>query len=136
MNDPANPSVHAMSLLVGEIKGEVRGLTQSIDSLNRVWGEREQVAVEGRRIVHEKVDKLSAEVRDKIEGIRHDLMRVNADMDNMSVEIKTVIKPAVETFKTERSEHIGASKIGKVLYGLALTIGGGGTAEIFHRLWK
>lgn len=127
-NDPImNDSVHQMSLLVGQLDGRLESLTASVENLNTTWGERERTAVEGRRILH-----------DKVEAMRHDMMKVGADVENLAREVTTVIKPAVETFKTERDQHQGAARLGKRLWlgavGLS-SLFGGGVAELFHR-WR
>ena len=124
-NDPAmNDSVHQMSLLVGELKGELRAVKDVVENLNRTWGERERIAVDGRRAVHEKVDAMSK-----------DLNRFGADMENLSREVITVIKPAVETMKTEREQREGASKLGKGMWIGLSGIFGGGIAEVLHHFF-
>jgi hypothetical protein len=128
-NDPAmtDPSVHHMSLLVGEIKGQLQAVISSMESLNRTWGEREQAATEGRRILHEKVELM-----------RHDVVRMEASVENVSRDV-SVIKPAIEKFRTAKDQQDGAQKLGKRLWivfiGLA-GIAGGGIAEIFHAWWR
>lgn len=121
-----NDSVHQMSLLVGEIRGEVKGLKDSIDSLNHMWGERERDAVAGRRLVHEKVD-----------GMRADLSTLQADFHNVSNEVFS-IKPQVETWKTERHERAGARRLGNRMWSAMIALAGlagGGFAEVLHA-WR
>jgi len=116
-------SVHQMSLLVGEIKGQVSSLRDSIDNLNLVWGQREQSASEGRRILH-----------DKLETVQNDVARMEASVENATREI-SIIKPAIESFKTARDRQDGAMRLGKRLWlafiGIA-GLAGGAIAELVH----
>lgn len=119
-------AVHQMSMLVGQLKEAVEGVKMRLDSFDRLGAERENAAVAGRRVLHEKMDSLS-----------HDFVRTEAVVENLSREVATVIKPAVETFQAERNEGVGAARLGKKLWlgGLALASAiGGGVSEVFHRL--
>ena len=116
-----NDSVHQMSLLVGELKGELRAVKDVVENLTRTWGERERIAVDGRRAVHEKVDAMSKDVN-----------RFGAELENLAREVGTVIKPVVETMKTEREQRQGASRIGKTMWIGASGLFGGSVAEVLH----
>src|SRR5258707_14371999 len=106
-NNPAMNSVHEMSLLVGKLTGELKGVKESIDGLNRIWGEREHAATEGRRVLHEKFNTM-----------QHDFQRIEATVENVSRDVN-LIKPAVDSFKTERNRHEGAKRLSVKLWGAA-----------------
>jgi outer membrane murein-binding lipoprotein Lpp len=118
-------SIHQISAAIGSLQSDVRSLKDSIDALNKIWGQREEAATAGRRIVHDKVDRLSA-----------DVVRLSADVENVSEDL-TAIKPAIDDFKTARDQQVGAQKLGKRIWmafiGIA-GLAGGGIAELFHRL--
>jgi hypothetical protein len=125
-------SVHDMSLLVGQLVGELKGLKEVVEGLNRVWGEREAAATDGRRILHAKIETMA-----------HDLQRVEAVVENVSRDISDTIRPAVESFKTDRDREDGANekatKISKTFYtvaGLVSGIGGAVLIDLFHKFMK
>lgn len=119
-------AIHQMSATVGALQADVRNLKDSIDNLNRVWGQREESATAGRRAVHEKVDLL-----------RTDFTRLSAEVENVSVKL-TEIEPAIETFKTARHRQEGAQNMGKMIWvafiGLA-GVAGGVIVEWLHLFW-
>jgi|SRR5579859_7344069 len=122
----ADGGIHQMSEAIGGLKSDVRSLKDSIDNLNRVWGQREEAATEGRRQVHEKVDNL-----------RQDFTRLSAEVENVSQDI-VEIKPAIDEFKNARQQAIGAHKLGKLIWGAMLTaagLSGWAISETLH-LWK
>lgn len=120
-NDPNMNDSTNLTLLVGELRGEMRSVKASVDNLNYVWGEREKSATDGRRIVHEKVDLLSK-----------DILRIGADVENLTEEIAN-IKPAVQSAEKERTERDGAIKFGKGIWAVGAGLFGGTVAELFHR---
>lgn len=116
-------AIHQMSAAVGGLQADVKGLKESIDNLNRVWGVREDAATTGRRIVHEKVDQL-----------RTDFTRLSAEVENVSNDL-IEIKPAIDIFKTARERQIGAQRLGKLLWAAFLGlagIAGAAIAEMLH----
>ena len=120
-------AIHAMSAAVGGLQADVRNLKDSIDDLNHLWTQREEIAVKGRILVHEKVDLL-----------RSDFYHLSADVENVSQDL-AVIKPAIESFKTARDRQDGAQKLGKRIWvafiGLA-GIAGGVIADMVSNLWR
>lgn len=117
-------AIHQMSAAVGGLQSDVRGLKDSIDNLNQVWGQRQEEATQGRRIVHEKVDQL-----------RTDFMRLSAEVENVSRDL-VEIKPAIDAFKTARDRQDGAQKLGQRIWiafiGIA-GVAGGVIAELIRR---
>lgn len=123
MNDGA---IHQMSAAIGGLQADVRNLKDSIDGLNRIWGDREEAATAGRRVVHEKVDLL-----------RNDFIHLSAEVENVSVDIAE-IKPAIEEFKGARQRQIGARHLGKFIWGLFLSAAGAAgyaIGEWLHLFW-
>lgn len=127
-----NSDVHQMSLLVGTLTGRLDALTKSVESLNELWGQREQAASEGRRVLHEKIGTMA-----------HDLQRVEASVENMVRDISDTIRPAVESFKTDRDREDGAaakaSKISKTFFtvaGMCSGVTGAILMDIIHKYWK
>lgn len=92
------------SLAIGGLQADVRNLSQSIEALNRVWGERETAATDGRRALHEKLDAVCRQVYE-----------LEAGVENVSKDI-TEIKPAVEEFRNQRQRAIGAKRLGVKLW--------------------
>lgn len=93
---------------IGALKADVRGLQRSIDALNNtianlnmVWGQREQSASDGRRVLHDKMD-----------GLDKNFTLVSAEVENVSRDL-TEIKPAIQEFKNQRQQQIGAQRYGK-----------------------
>lgn len=122
-----NDSVHQMSHVVGKLEGKVEALTDSIENLNRVWGQREQVATEGRRLIHEKLEKMSG-----------DLVLFGAEVKSAVSEVKSM-KPHVDTLRNEHQQHLGAARLGKRAWiGLIGVSGlaGGGFGELIRTFWR
>jgi chromosome segregation ATPase len=105
-------AIHAMSAAVGGLQSDVKSLKESIDNLNKVWGQREEAATSGRRTVHEKVDSL-----------RTDFTRLSAEVENVSKDL-TEIQPAINEFKNQRQQQIGARKLGGYLWSVMLVAAG------------
>lgn len=119
--------IHEVSRIIGGLQASVISLQASIESLNTTWGDRERSASEGRRILHEKFDEL-----------RGDVMRLSAEVENVSKDLSSDIKPAIADFKSARSEQIGMQKLGKLLWGVFLAAAGGVGYVIgdwLHLLW-
>jgi outer membrane murein-binding lipoprotein Lpp len=110
--------IHQMSAAIGGLQADVRSLKASIDNLNRIWGEREESATAGRRIVHDKVDSL-----------RTDFTRLSAEVENVSSDL-VEIKPAIEVFKTARERQIGAQRMGKLIWMAFIALAGIACAAI------
>jgi outer membrane murein-binding lipoprotein Lpp len=117
-------AIHQMSAAIGGLQADVRSLKDSIENLNKIWGQREEAATNGRRAVHEKVDTLSKEVT-----------LLSAEVENVSKDL-VEIKPAIDAFKTARDRQDGAQKLGKRIWvafiGLA-GIAGGAIVEMLHQ---
>lgn len=116
----------AMGLLVGELRGEMKGVIAAVENLNKTWGEREKDATEGRRLLHQKMD-----------AVVLDSTRTEAVVENLTRTIDE-IKPAIEEFKTQRNEKAGESKLKKRAWAGAVSLSGifgGGIAELFH-YWR
>lgn len=105
-------AIHQMSAAVGGLQSDVKGLKESIDNLNRVWGHREEVATDGRRVIHEKLDSL-----------RTDVTRLSAEVENVSNDF-VEIQPAINEFKNQRQQQIGARKLGGYLWSAMLVAAG------------
>lgn len=121
-----NDSVHQMSLLVGSLSGKLESLNESVKNLNEVWGQRESAATEGRRILHEKISTM-----------QHDIQRVEAAVENMVRDIGQTIKPAIESYKSDRDRKDGAERQNKKFVGVLTLISGicgGGIEFLVHRM--
>jgi len=122
MNDGA---IHQMSAAIGGLQADVRSLKESIDSLNRVWGEREIAATAGRRALHDKVDKLGT-----------DVVLLSAEVENVSNDVIR-IKPAIDDFRTARDRQAGAQWMGKLIWLAFIGIAGAAATaviEFFRRM--
>lgn len=118
-------AIHEMSRVVGALQADVNGMRQSIESLNRVWGDREIGAQQGRRIVHDKLD-----------GLRIDVTRLAAEVVNLSKDV-AIVKPAIEVFRSARERQLGAQRMGKLIWlafiGIAGAVGGA-IVQLIHYL--
>jgi len=118
-------AIHQMSSAIGGLQADVRSLKDSIDSLNRVWGEREVAADAGRHTLHDKVDMLGTEVA-----------LLSAEVENVSNDL-TKIKPAIDVFKAASDRQAGAQWMGKLIWFAFIGIAGGATTaviEFFRRM--
>lgn len=118
-----NALINEMNRSIGTLIGTVNGITQSVDSLNRVWGERELAASNGRAAVYAKVEE-----------IRLDLVRYGAEVENVSRDMVDVRK-AIAEYKTERAGREGAQRLGKKIWVGVAGIVGAGTAEVIHKFF-
>lgn len=119
-------AVHEMSRILGGLQSDVKAFKDSLDYLNRTWGERERDAVAGRRVLHEKMEEIGK-----------DFTRLEAQVENVSKDLN-VIKPAIDEFKSARDQQDGAQKNGRRTWAAFLAIAGiaaGGAVEVFHRLF-
>jgi SMC interacting uncharacterized protein involved in chromosome segregation len=112
-------SIHQISSEIGGLKSDVRNLQTSIENLNRIWGEREHNATEGRRVLHDKFDEM-----------RTDLNHVEAQVNKFSRDFDE-IKPVIDDLKTERAEQVGARRLGWKLWA-ALSAAAGAFGWIAH----
>src|SRR6266852_5725362 len=118
-NDPAmsDGPIHQMSMVVGGLQADVKNLARSIENLNKVWGERDQNATEGRRALHEKF-----ELHRQESGIQMAAMALR--VDRLVDQVK-IIEPSVTSFKEEKLRDEGAKRLGKGLIGAMITVAGG-----------
>jgi prefoldin subunit 5 len=113
--------IHEMSSAVGALQADVRSLKESIENLNRTWGQREEAATAGRRDVHEKIDSLHI-----------DVTRLSGEIENVASELAE-IKPAINEFKDSRQRAIGARALGGRVWG-AMLIAAGFSGYWLHEL--
>ena len=97
-------AIHQMSADIGGLKADVRNMRDSIENLNRMWGQREEAATSGRRIIHDKLDAVGREVYE-----------LSAEVENVSNDL-VEIKPAIEEFKNQRQRTLGARGLGVRLW--------------------
>lgn len=118
-------AIHEMSRAVGSLQADVRGLRESVDTLNKTWGDRERDASRQRGVIHEKLD-----------GVCLDVTRLAAEVVNLSKDV-TIIKPAIELFKSARERQLGAQRMGKLVWmafiGIAGAVGGA-IVQLIHYL--
>lgn len=118
-------AINEMSRILGGLQAEIKAGKDAIDNLNRVWGERERDASNGRQIIHGKIDSMQKEVT-----------MLSAEVENVSKDL-TEIKPAIDTFKSARERALGAQHMGKLIWGAFLALAGlAGMAlgEFFHAM--
>lgn len=118
-------AIHEMSRVVGSLQADVRSLKESIETLNKTWSERERGASKQRSFIHEKLDE-----------VRVDVTRLTAEVLNLSKDV-TIIKPAIEIFKSARERQLGAQRMGKLVWmafiGIAGAVGGA-IVQLIHYL--
>src|SRR6266700_3233224 len=109
-------AIHEMSRAVGSLQSDVRGLKESVETLNRTWGDRERGASKQRGVIHEK-----------LEEVRDDVTRLAAEVLNLAKDV-AIIKPAIEVFRSARERQLGAQRMGKLIWlafiGIAGAVGG------------
>ena len=113
-------AIHEMSRAVGALQSDVRGMKESLENLNRVWGERERDATQGRSVIHGKLD-----------GVRVDMARLTAEVENLSTDVNE-IKPAIAEFKGARQRQLGAQRMGKMIWVAFIGIAGVAGGAIVH----
>lgn len=98
------------------MSAEIGGLKAAVEMMTATWQAQEKSATEGRRALHDKFDAMSK-----------DVIRLTAEVENVSKDL-TVIKPAIDSFKTARDRQDGAQWMGKLVWvafiGIAGTVGG------------
>ena len=117
-----DPNMRTVQQQLNEMNRSVGALQQVVTHMTDTWRSQEQVATEGRRLMHSKIDMLK-------EGVAGLTGRV----DNMAGEL-SALKPAVQEFKDEKLRDEGAKRLGKYLWGGILTaagFGGWGFHELF-----
>ena len=118
-------AIHEMSRAVGALQSDVKGMKESLEGLNKTWGERERNASKQRGAMHDKLDE-----------VRADVTRLSADVVNLSKDV-AVIKPAIETFRSARERQLGAQRMGKMVWlafiGIAGAVGGA-IMQLIHYL--
>lgn len=109
-----NPQgLHEMSRVIG-------GLQNAVENMTRIWQAQEISASEGRRLLHDKIEAVRDEVRDKLETLRSDFSQLSAEVENVSNDLSE-IKPAISEFKDQRQQQIGAKALGVRLWGVIVT---------------
>lgn len=118
-------AIHEMSRVVGALQADVRSLKETVDTLNKTWGDRERGASQQRGVIHDKLDE-----------VRVDVTRLAAEVVNLSRDV-AVIKPAIETFRSARERQLGAQRMGKLIWlafiGIAGAVGGA-IVQLIHYL--
>lgn len=118
-------AIHEMSRVVGALQADVRSLKETVDTLNKTWGDRERGASQQRGVIHDKLDE-----------VRVDVTRLAAEVVNLSKDV-AVIKPAIETFRSARERQLGAQRMGKLIWlafiGIAGAVGGA-IVQLIHYL--
>ena len=109
-----DPNMRTVQQQLNEMNRSVGALQQVVTHMTDTWRSQEQVATEGRRLMHSKMDMLK-------EGVAGLTGRV----DNMAGEL-SALKPAVQEFKDEKLRDEGAKRLGKYLWGGMLTAAGFG----------
>lgn len=113
-------AIHEVSRAVGGLQSDIKSMAQSIENLNRIWGERERDASKQRRAVHDKLDET-----------RNDVTKLTACVARLASEIAE-IKPAVNEFKAARQRQIGAQRMGKMVWMAFIAIAGAIGGAIVH----
>lgn len=109
-----NGSIHAMSLLVGELKGAVDAVTRTVEHLNNNWKMKDVAASEARVRLHEKFDEL----RDEFHGVKGEVHIVKSRIESVQqdvAEMKNDISVAQVTLDDyKENKTIALTAIGDV----------------------
>ena len=110
-NDPNmnRGEVHQISMKLGELSNAVSMMTD-------MWRRQEEVAVSGRKVLHEKFEHFRDEVGIQITGLS---LRVDRLVDSMKDMEGTMskVEPAVKKYEDEKLREEGAKGLGKLLIG-------------------
>lgn len=116
-------TIHQVSAEIGGLKANVENLRKSVETMVSTWQMQEQNATAGRRVIHDKLDLVQKEVT----GLSAEVKEISKDF--------TEIKPAINEFKSQREQQIGAKKLGARLVG-ALTLGAGAVGWGIHEAFN
>lgn len=105
-----NGSIHGMSLLVGELKGAVGELRNSIEHLNSNWKMKDAEATRGREELHNTCAKL----RDDIHGVRGTVESVQQDVAEMKNDM-TIMQKTIDDYNANKPMAVAAfGDVGKL----------------------
>lgn len=106
MADDQNGSIHGMSLLVGNLKGQIEAVSRQIEHFNNNFKQRDDAATHYRERMEQQVADLHDEVthtQSSVVAVQQDVAEMKNDMENHKKVLDGYVQDrpiAVAAFKT------------------------------------
>lgn len=112
-----------MRMSEDNITRELATLTATVAGLKEQWQRQDAAATLGRRELYRRFDELKFKV-----------IETTHKVDNAMADI-AMMKPAIELFKNGQQQIVGASRVMRVLWAMAVGIAGM-IGWAIHELWR
>ncbi len=111
---------------MNELYRIVGGLQSSVENMTAQWAAQEKVAIEGRRLLHEK-----------FETVREQVNRLVGRVDSVSTKVDK-LEPSVATFDQLHQQGVGSKKTIALIWTAIVSVIGGTAivvVEIIKAIW-